>query len=144
MMGLLGTACIAANEIKKAIPSVVFTSGKRDMREQADAMATNIVKQRSWVSATYMRSYASDMCQQWVERNPKSKTRQEISDGLFSVLQTMTYTQLGALSKHLCGLAYDIRPMGDKERDIISVIVEKHGGKFLTHEGDLVIWHCQH
>ena len=43
----------AAYELKRLHPGVVFTSGRRDKVGQARAMASNVVKNREWITQTY-------------------------------------------------------------------------------------------
>jgi len=52
-LDLAVTARIAAYALKKAHPSVKFTSGRRDKADQADAMANKVVKNRKWIEQTY-------------------------------------------------------------------------------------------
>jgi hypothetical protein len=69
-LDLARTARVAAYALKKAHPSVRFTSGRRNKAEQAPAMASNVVKNRKWIEATYIASILRTKCQQWVDKNP--------------------------------------------------------------------------
>ena len=134
----------AAYELKKAHPSVVFTSGFRTTDDQARAMAGNVVSNRKWIEDTYIQSTARDKCQKWVDDNPDKKTKEEIHAGLKSVMDDLTDEQLGLLSKHLSGAAFDVQPV-EKDGDDIKKTIKGLTGltKFLDKEGGLVRWHAQ-
>jgi hypothetical protein len=136
----------AAYALKKAHPSVRFTSGRRNKDEQASAMASNVVKNRKWIEQTYARSSVQRACQQWVDDNPDMKSRAEIAEGLASVLHAATDSELAKLSKHLSGDAFDVQPV-DKDAEIIKATIRSllrpGRDKFLDKEGGLVRWHVQ-
>jgi hypothetical protein len=68
-LGLSATAKKAAEELLKAHPAVVFTSGNRDLAEQADAMAGNEVKTRK---ACWSVSLSLRRCENRIaKRRPK-------------------------------------------------------------------------
>lgn len=137
-------ARIAAYELKKKHPSVQFTSGRRDKQEQANAMAANVVLNRSWIQQTYAHSAARDACQKWVDDNKDQRTTDQIATGLRKVLDGLTDAQLARLSKHLSGDAFDVQPV---EKDAIAIKNTIRGlpglDKFLEKEGGLVRWHAQ-
>jgi len=143
-LDLAPTAKKAAYELKKAKPSVVFTSGRRDKDEQASAMAGNVVQQRDWIEKTYAKSKARDACQKWVDDNKEKTTKDEIAAGLKGVLDGLTDAQLNALTKHLSGQAFDVRPV-DPDKDEIKKAIQGLKGitKFLEKEGNLVRWHAE-
>jgi hypothetical protein len=144
-LDLAPTAKKAAYELKKAKPSVVFTSGRRDKDEQASAMAANIVKDgRDWIKETYAKSKARDDCQKWVDDNKEKTTKAEIAAGLKGVLDGLTDAQLNALSKHLSGQAFDVQPV-DPDKDEIKKAIKGLTGitKFLEKEGNLTRWHAE-
>jgi hypothetical protein len=134
----------AAYELKKAKPSVVFTSGRRDKDEQASAMAGNVVQQRDWIEKTYAKSKARDACQKWVDDNKEKTTKDEIATGLKGVLDGLTDAQLNALTKHLSGQAFDVQPV-DPDKDEIKKAIQGLKGitKFMEKEGKLVRWHAE-
>src|SRR5438105_2468433 len=72
----------AAYQLKKAHPSVVFTSGRRSKEDQARAMATNVVLDRKFIEKTYKFSGLRTSCQQWVDSHPEKTTQAEIAQGL--------------------------------------------------------------
>jgi hypothetical protein len=143
-LSLADTAKTAAYALKKQFPDIVFTSGRRDKAEQASAMASNVVSNRQWIGQTYMSNDASKACQKWVDDHPEAKKKSEISDGLKGVLDALTDDQLGQLSKHLSGEAFDVQPVTKDADKIKAAINALPGlGKFLDKEGGLVRWHAQ-
>jgi hypothetical protein len=143
-LNLAATARAAAYALKKAHPTVVFTSGRRDKAQQASAMASNVVKNRKWIEETYIASTLRTKCQDWVDANPKKKTQSDIADGLLSVFNDATDAELAGISKHLSGEAFDVQPV-DKDAEAIKTTIRGLSGlgKFLDKEGGLVRWHAQ-
>jgi len=134
----------AAYALKKAHPSVKFTSGRRTKEDQARAMAGNVVKNRNWIKDTYVKSKLRSDLQQWVDDNPRKKTKGQIQAGLISVFNKATEVALGRFSKHLGGMAFDVQPVKIDADEIIKTIRELDGlDKFLEKEGGLVRWHVQ-
>lgn len=143
-LDLTATARQAAYALKKAHPSITFTSGRRSKDEQASAMASNVVKNRKWIEQTYVKSTLRTQCQEWVDKNPDKNTQAEIAEGLASVLTEATDDDLGKLSKHLSGEAFDVQPVEKDADKIKKTIRDLPGlGKFLDVEGGLVRWHAQ-
>lgn len=134
----------AAYRLKRKHPSVIFTSGRRDKAEQASAMASNVVLNRKWIHQTYARSVASDSCQKWVNENPDKTTKAAIAAGLKEVLDTLSDRELGLLSMHLSGAAFDVKPV-EKDATAIKKTIRSLPGLslFLEKEGGLVRWHAQ-
>ena len=143
-LDLADAAKKGAYALKKQFPAVVFTSGRRDKAGQASAMASNVISNRNWIKETYAKNDASDACQKWVDDNPTKKTKAEIAAGLKSTMDGLTDAQLGQLSKHLSGEAFDVQPV-DKDADGIKAAIKALDGlsKFLDKEGGLVRWHAQ-
>ena len=143
-LSLGDTAKKAAYALKKAHPSVTFTSGFRTKEDQARAMSGNVVSNRKWIQETYGQSTAREKCQKWVDDNPDAKTQKEIQDGLKSVMDSLTDSQLNLLSKHLSGAAFDVQPVTE-DADKIKATIKGLTGltKFLDSEGGLVRWHAQ-
>ena len=143
-LDLSTTARKAAYALKKAHPTVEFTSGRRDKADQARAMAGNVVENRKWIEQTYAKSTARDKCQKWVDDHADATTKDAIAAGLTEVLGGLTDGQLAALSKHLSGDAFDVQPVTDNADAIKETIRGLEGlGKFLEKEGGLVRWHAQ-
>jgi hypothetical protein len=143
-LNLAATAKTAAYALKKAHPSVTFTSGRRSKEDQARAMASNVVKNRKWIEQTYAVSDLRKSCQDWVDNNPDKKTQADIAEGLLAQFNAVTDAVLGTFSKHLSGEAFDVQPV-DKDADAIKATIRGLSGlgKFLESEGGLVRWHAQ-
>jgi hypothetical protein len=143
-LNLTGNAKKGAYALKKKHSSVTFTSGKRGKDDQARAMAGNVVENRKWIEETYVETDIRKKLQKWVDDNEDKKTKDEIKEGLLSVLNDATDAQLATLSKHLSGEAFDVQPVETDAEEIKTTIrgLEKLD-KFLEKEGGLVRWHAQ-
>ena len=133
----------AAEQLLKEYPDIVFTSGRRDLTQQAHAMAGNVVKKRDWIGKTYAANDASKACQKWVDEHPEAKIQKEIAAGLLETLKALG-PKAGQISRHLTGDAFDIQPVKDKEKaDAIKKSIKELPGvkQFLDKEGGLEIWH---
>ncbi len=143
-LSLRSIARAAAYELKQQHPGVAFTSGRRDKAAQARAMAANCVGHPNWIAQTYAPNKASRACQQWVLNNPQATTAQEIAAGLLGTMNTLTDTELGQMSRHLSGDAFDVQPMEPDHANIKSAIRALPGLRlFLDREGGLVRWHAE-
>jgi hypothetical protein len=143
-LDLAPVAKAAAYALKRLHPAVVFTSGRRDKAGQARAMASNVVRNRQWIVQTYLASEVCSACQKWVDDHPEATTQMQIQDGLVSVFNSLTDAQLGRISKHLSGEAFDVQPV-IQDADAIKASIRRLQGleKFLDKEGGLVRWHAQ-
>ncbi len=130
-------------------PSVVFTSGRRDRWKQAEVMAQNSALNRRWVGSTYLHAAAF---QTWLDLHQEARTVEQIAHGFYTLMASMSDAELGAVSKHLGGNAFDVLPMvmdfagtpTEAGHNVIEVVRSLDGlEKFLTKEGGLVRWHCQ-
>ncbi|HZM93993.1 MAG TPA: hypothetical protein VFB92_11255 [Vicinamibacterales bacterium] len=145
-LNLAGNAKKGAYALKKAHPSVTFTSGFREKEDQARAMSQNVAKKdkRKWIEKTYVSTMASKACQKWVDDNPDKTTEEDIAAGLLSVLNELTDDELAGLSRHLIGKAFDVQPVETDADDIKKTIRSLEGlHKFLEKEDELVRWHAQ-
>lgn len=131
----------AAVALKKKYPSVVFTSGRRTVSEQASAMAGNIIRNRKWIEQTYAASSERNTLQKWVDDHPGATTRTAIAQGLETIMTGWTVNQLLKLSRHFNGLAFDIQPATQEIKDYIKSL--PHYVKFLDNEGGITIWHTE-
>jgi hypothetical protein len=142
-LDLAKTAKEAAKTLKKKHPDILFISGRRTVVEQAQAMASNIVKSnnRQWINDTYP---SAAKLQKWVDDNPKATTVDDIAKGLETVLNAMADSDRAKISKHLSGEAFDVQPQ-DKDAVTIKKDIQALPGitKFLDKEGGLVRWHAQ-
>lgn len=142
-LGLSAKAKKGAEALLKAHPEVTFTSGKRDLADQASAMAGNVTKNRKWIEQTYAKNDASTACQKWVNDNPDAKTKTDIAKGLLETLKKLG-SKSGQISKHLTGDAFDVQPVTKNAAEIKKTIKALPGlTKFLEKEGGLVRWHAQ-
>ena len=141
---LMPVARAAAYELKRRHPGVVFTSGRRDKVAQARAMASNVVRNRKWIVQTYKESEVQAACQKWVDEHPEAATQEQIQAGLLSVFNSLLPGQLGRLSKHLSGEAFDVQPV---EKDAAAIKQSIRGLQglelFLEREGGLERWHAE-
>jgi peptidoglycan hydrolase-like protein with peptidoglycan-binding domain len=143
-LNLAEPAKSAAYLLKAKHPWVVFTSGRRDLSKQAWAMAGNVLKNRKWIVQTYASNPVVAAAQQWVDSHPEAQTQQTIADGLLGVFRSFPPSEVGRISRHLVGLAFDIQPVPAKLPEIEATIRGLPGmTKFLTQEGGLTIWHVQ-
>jgi hypothetical protein len=141
---LAPVARAAAYALKRAHPSVTFTSGRRSKQDQARAMASNVVQNRRWIMLTYLAGPLCNKCQDWVDAHPERTSRQEIQAGLVSVLERATDAELARFSCHLGGMAFDIQPVTvDPDRIKATIRQLPDLDKFLDTEGGLVRWHAQ-
>lgn len=132
-----------AVSLQTKYPDTVFTSGRRTIQQQADAMAHNVASNRQWIKQTYKASPQRDALQKWVDDNPDATDESDISAGLKSVMDGWTDDQKGNFSRHIVGLAFDVQPV-DENADEIKDYIRKlpHLHKFLDKEGGLTIWHA--
>jgi len=143
-LNLAPAARAAAYALKRLHPGVVFTSGRRDKVGQARAMASNVVENRKWIEQTYKASEARTACQRWVDSHPAATTQAQIQEGLVSVFNSLSADQLGNLSKHLSGNAFDVQPVDQNAAAVQASIRGLPGlALFLDHEGGLKRWHAE-
>jgi hypothetical protein len=132
----------AAQILLRAHPEVVFTSGRRTVKGQADAMACNVVHHRKWIEQTYVKTAERDTLQRWIDNHPEAATQITISAGLESIINDWRDEQKGRISLHFCGQAFDVQPLvnGDAIKKTIKSLPNLR--KFLESEGGLVRWHA--
>ncbi|HEY3694191.1 hypothetical protein [Phenylobacterium sp.] len=145
-LGLVGAAKAAAEALEGQFPGIVFTSGRREVADQARAMSQNVVRNRRWIAQTYSATLESAALQHWIDANPQADTAPEIAMGLMTIMAHWDDNQKARLSKHFSGQAFDVQPMsGDRGAQVIAAIRRTTGlRKFLDHEGGLVRWHAQY
>jgi hypothetical protein len=143
-LNLRGAAKQGAYALKKAHPSVRFTSGRRGKADQARAMASNVIHNRNWIKETYVSTKISRACQKWVDDHPDETSKEDIAAGLLTVMNDHSDDQLALLSKHLSGDAFDVQPVEADAAAIKKTIRGLKGlDRFLEKEGGLVRWHAQ-
>ena len=136
----------AAKILKEAHPGqIVFTSGRRDVSEQAAAMAQNVVTNRKWIEQTYANTAERRELQTWVDDNPDATTKTEIAAGLKSIMDTWSDASLRRISRHLTGDAFDVAPVagdaGERIKATMKSLPKLH--RVLFWEGGKEIWHAQ-
>jgi hypothetical protein len=133
----------AARLLLQKHPNIQFTSGRRDVPQQAHAMASNIVSlnDRLWIGTTYL---AGAKLQQWVDDHPSAVTVDQITAGLQETMNAMPEVELLKISRHLTGRAFDIRPV-TQDAEAIKADIRALPGlqKFLEKEGGHIRWHAQ-
>ncbi len=133
----------AARLLQQKHPQIEFTSGRRDIAQQAHAMAGNIVSlhDRQFIGRTYL---AGAVLQKWVDDHPEAVTIDQITAGLQETMNAMTEADLLKISRHLTGRAFDIRPVTQNAAAIEADIRALPGlQKFLDREAGHVRWHAQ-
>jgi hypothetical protein len=142
-LNLSATAKKAAETLLAKYPSIQFTSGRRDLEDQARAMAGNVIANRNWIEETYTKNDASTACQKWVDDNPDATAKAAIAAGLLKTLKDLG-KKAGQISKHLTGDAFDVQPVTKDAAEIKKAIKDLPGcTKFIEKEGGLVRWHAQ-
>jgi len=140
------THAVAA-ALVEACPWVNFTSGRRTVIEQARAMAENTVKRRDWISLTYLPSPVSSALSAWVLATPEAKSVNALLSGFLPIMRKFSPEDLGKLSRHLDGRAFDVEPQqgrpGEKICGFLRAAAQSRNGKFLEREGGIQIWHFQ-
>lgn len=142
-MNLAPTTKAAAKLLLQKHPNIVFTSGRRDVHQQAHAMAGNVVAKhdRKWIGKTYIKG---QKLQAWVDAHPEAVTVDQLTAGLTQVMNQMPEHERTKISRHLTGRAFDVRPQTENAAAIKADIRALPGlNKFLEREGGLERWHAQ-
>jgi hypothetical protein len=145
-LDLAEPAASAARTLRARFPSIVFTSGRRDLMAQCRAMAQNVAARGGvWLARTYKPSPALAALQAWIDERPKLRDAAAIAAGFFAVASQLPAEEVARLSLHLGGLAFDIRPVDGKHAGLIKAAISglPHLDRFLDREGGLVRWHAQ-
>lgn len=137
---LTATAEAAARRL--ADLGATFTSGHRDQRQQAHAMAVNTMLQRDWVGHTYVHG---GPVQAWIDENPGVVTIQDLAEGIYRLIAACPPGQ--QISRHLlmpCP-CFDVQPRQDAVGVRILQTIPTLAGltQFLEKEGYLTRWHCE-
>jgi peptidoglycan hydrolase-like protein with peptidoglycan-binding domain len=145
-LNLIEPARSGAYRLKAVLPWIAFTSGRRDWKSQARAMAPNVLKNRKWIAQTYSKKSAMFMAaQRWVDDNPGAVTREAVEAGLLGVFQRFP-EEVARRSRegHFAGLAFDVRPVPSRESGFLEAVSTLPGvnpTQVFTKEGGLTIWH---
>lgn len=134
-----------ALELLAIEPSVVYISGRRDLKGQAHAMAVNVVTNRIWIAQTYTHAAA---LQTAVDLHPQATTVAELERLLLQTLATLNPYELDAVSDHFRGNAVDLHAM--EEGDVLTECGKRVADWirqcpdtkwFTMREGGKVRWH---
>lgn len=108
-MQLSPNAQHAAQIVYERHPTINFTSGRRDVKDQARAMAANTIRYGvGWLGETYKNQEMVHHLEQWMEQNlEKTASIGAMSEGFY---QTLVSTQMGQLAQfpHCRGDAFDM------------------------------------
>ena len=109
-MRLTSTAAQAALMVLKLHPEAVFTSGRRDIMDQARAMAQNAVRYGSgWLASTYKDQRIVNCLMTYMEENPEQcSNSQVLSQRFHEQLQEHFAADLLKFP-HVRGDAFDIQ-----------------------------------
>lgn len=109
-MHLSTNAKRAAQLVLSHHPTVVFTSGRRDVRGQARAMAVNTIRYGvGWLGQTYKNQDMVRSLEEWMEQHvDQTASEKLLTEGFY---QTLMDTQSGQLAQfpHCRGDAFDIQ-----------------------------------
>ncbi|MGB3431873.1 hypothetical protein [Achromobacter sp.] len=145
-LDLTPSAKAGAEALLAQFPShVKFTSGRRDIADQARAMAPNVLKERRWIEKTYKDTPQRAALQAWVDANLQATDAATIAAGLEAIMRSWTAAQQRNFSRHFLGDAFDIAPIaGDIGKQIKDAIPKLPRYQWHTFdEGGLEIWHIQ-
>jgi hypothetical protein len=141
-LGLVDYVQDAAAALLAAHPNVVFTSGRRSVKQQADAMAENVVQNRQYIVQTYAANPESRSLQQWVDDHPEATSKAAISTGLEDIMRDWTDAQKKTLSRHFSGQAFDVQPVDDGGAIEETIRSLPNLRQFLESRGGLTRWHA--
>lgn len=141
-LGLLDYVAEAAQMLLNAHPNVQFTSGRRTVKGQADAMASNVIHRRGWIAATYVHTDEREMLQSWIDHHPEATTQAAISAGLEAIMDGWTDEQKARVSLHFSGQAFDVQPVANGDAIKATIRSLPNLRKFLESEGGLLRWHA--
>lgn len=134
----------AAIALRTEFPNIMFTSGRRDVGGQAQAMASNVAQNRKWIEQTYKPSAMRTRLQAWVDANPGAGTIASIAAGLLATMNGFP-AELAGFSEHLTGEAFDVQPVPGPDGEAIKAAIKAlpNLAQFLPTEGGLVRWHAE-
>lgn len=143
---LTGSAAKVARELLAAFPGAHLTSARRTVANQALQMARNVVRSRprDWIGETYKAPLcrAARLCRDLAGEHPEA-TAGELAWVFTNAISGLPGDEQRRLSKHLTGEAFDLLPGSNAMREFLHGAADREGGRFLTREGGLDIWHWQ-
>jgi hypothetical protein len=99
----------AAQAVLTAYPDAIFTSGRRDAKGQAKAMAANTIRYGvGWLGETYKNQDMVRQLEEWMEQHlDQTASVKEMGEGFY---QTLVHQQAGQLAQfpHCRGDAFDL------------------------------------
>jgi len=155
-MRLAPNAAKAAQLIMKIHPQVVFTSGRRDFRDQTRVMANNVAHYGpAWLKDTYKDAKMVRALMTFVEEHPEgAQNPQFLANGFYGELTTY-FPDMLVKFPHVRGDAFDIQwprlengqidsPQGEVLcNTILTLPVELGLQLLLKREGKLDVIHAQ-
>jgi hypothetical protein len=131
-----------AQMLQSAHPEFCFTSGRRTILQQAEAMAVNVCKNRKWIEQTYLHA---QFLQAVVDQHPEATTVDQVTQVLFDALLPCTPDELDLVSKHFTGHAFDGRWVEGPDGEAILATCWSLPGvdKVLTKESNVRLFHVQ-
>lgn len=143
-LSLSPVAAQAASILLIECPTVIFTSGRRGVADQARAMAQNVTRNRQWIHQTYVDTPEARQLQALVNNSPAA-TPANLQVSFTIAMNRWTDAQRAHISKHFSGDAFDVQPVSGPAGDAIKSAIRKLPGlvKFLEEEGGLIRWHAQ-
>jgi hypothetical protein len=139
-----------AEWVRARHPEIVFTSGRRDVLDQARVMAQNTVKYgRAWIGQTYRPSSMIDTLNEWLHQHDDIHETKQIADGFYECLLACHSSGLSRLSRHLTGDAWDAAWPGDVLGDaivkniVLNMPAEYGLDRVINREGGLRVLHVQ-
>lgn len=132
-----------AEELQSLFPQVVYTSGRRTLHDQALAMATNHIQDKSYIQRTYV--HAADILTA-IEKNALDHSVDSIYAAIYAVLEEDPSL---VKSAHLSGDAVDLVPMETKDGLMTPIGLQvadwikccADTTDFRVREGNLRRWH---
>lgn len=145
-LNLIEPAKTGAQTLRDTHPDeVVFLSGRRTVASQAEAMAENVLLNRKWIEETYAPSSQRTALRKWVNDHPEAVTKADIAAGLASVMAPWSDDDKLKISRHLAGLAFDLKPVAGANGVTVKKTIADLPNlrRFLDTEGGLVRWHAE-
>lgn len=143
----------AAEAVLAAYPDAVFTSGRRDARQQAKAMAANTIRYGvGWLGQTYKNQDMVKQLETWMEEHlDQTASVEQLGEGFYATLVSQQAGQF-AQFPHCRGDAFDIAcprlgigGIDEARTHAIKQCIERQPGcqLVLTREGGLRLIHAQ-
>lgn len=140
-----------AHALQAAFPWLIFTSGRRDLRQQAHAMAVNTFSNKNWVADTYKNpgtipesiyKYYDIVPVKYLDLTWNISSIEAV---IYHDLSQMSESQQHDISRHLTGDAFDCQWEDSlRMNDVVETSKELNGcDKVLTNEAGHLVLHVQ-